>query len=156
MPERIHPEPENDLAARAIGLDVAGMLRYQMAVLDRENRLESGSGAWLEDFGDNDVERAQAVHASVLRTVRMAMESSYFEILDALYDEGHLKTQEAADRLGIGRLTLHERVSDLVSAGLANKVPEADQVAITPSGSAIFTLIRGAAAVAARDLSEGE
>lgn len=156
MPERLDPPPEEDLAARAIGLDVAGMIRYQMAVLDREDRLESGTGAWREAFIGDSEERSRAATASVLRTIAMAVTSGYYEILDALYDTGHLKMPDIAARLGIGELTLQERVSDLVSAGLANKVPEANQAAITPSGAAIVTLTRGAANIAARDLREAE
>jgi predicted transcriptional regulator len=156
MPERIDDAPQEDLAARAIGLGVAGMLSYQMAVLDREDRLESGSGAWREGFvGDADQRRA-AARGSVLRAIQMAVASEYFEILDALYDDGHSKMPDIAKTLNIGALTLQERVSDLVSAGLANKIPEANQVAITPAGAAVVTLVRGAAVIADRDLREGE
>jgi DNA-binding MarR family transcriptional regulator len=156
MPERLDPPPEEDLAARAIGLDVAGMIRYQMAVLDREDRLESGTGAWREAFIGDAEKRSEAANASVLRSIAMAVTSGYHEILDALYDTGHLKMPDIAARLGISELTVQERVSDLVSAGLANKVPEANQAAITPSGAAIVTLTRGATSIAARDLSNVE
>lgn len=156
MPERIVTVPDDDLAARAIGLDVAGMLRYQMAVLDREDRLESGSGTWRDGFVEDATERQDAARTSVLRAMQMAVTSEYYAILDALYDDGHRKMPDVADALNIGALTLQERVSDLVSAGLANKMPEANQAAITPSGAAVVNLVRGAVAVADRDLREGE
>jgi hypothetical protein len=155
MPERVDDAPDDDLAALAIGLGVAGMLRYQIAVLDREDRLESGTGDWREDFAGDADKRRDAAGASVLRAVQMAVAGDYYEILDALYDDGHLKTPDIAVLLDIGPLTVQERVSDLVSAGLANKIPEANQVAITPSGAAVVTLIRGATGVADRDLREG-
>jgi hypothetical protein len=156
IPERIGDAPDDNLAARAIGLGVAGMLRYQIAVLDREDRLESGTGDWRKAFTQDADESSDAARESVLRAVQMAVAGGYFEILDALYDDGHLKMPDIADRLDIGALTLQERVSDLVSAGLANKIPEANQVAITPSGAAVVTIVRGATAVADRDLREGE
>ncbi len=155
-PIRIERVPDDDPTASAIGLDVAGVLRYQMAVLDREDRLESGTGSWRASFAADRTERHRAVRESVLRTFQMAVNREYFCILEALSKSGQLQMPDLANELDLGRLTVHERVSDLVSAGLATKVPEADQVAITASGVAIVELIRGAVVVAGRDLKEVE
>ena len=155
-PIRIERVPDDDPSASAIGLDVAGVLRYQMAVLDREDRLESGTGSWKASFVDDRAERHRAVRESVLRTFQMAVNREYFCILEALSESGQLQMPDLAKELDFGRLTVHERVSDLVSAGLATKVPEADQVAITASGVAIVELVRGAVVVAGRDLKEVE
>ena len=86
----------------------------------------------------------------------MATDARYFGILEALSGPGHLRTAELAEQSGLGRLTLQERVSDLVSAGLATKVPEADQVSITPGGASVVELVREATIVAERDVQEGE
>lgn len=155
-PIRIERAPDDDPAARAIGLDVAGVLRYQIAVLDREDRLESGTGSWRTSFAEDRAERHRTVRESVLRTFQMAVNREYFDILEALSKPGHLATADLAAKLDVGRLTIHERVSDLVSAGLATKVPEADQVAITAAGVVIVDLVREAVVVAGRDLKEVE
>ncbi len=154
LPERIDTPPEEHLVARAIGLDVAAVLRYQIAVLDREDRLESGSGAWKTAFTADRTARNDAVRQSVLRTLQMAVDGSYFPILAALAAEGHLRTGDLAGQCGLGQLTLQERVADLVSAGLATKVPEADQVAITGAGAAVVDLVGSAVGVAVRHVGE--
>lgn len=132
------------------------MLRYQMAVLDREDRLESGSGAVRDDLLGDAAERNAAAREAVLRAVQIAVSGDYYGILDALYDTGHAKTADVALTVGVGALTIQARVADLVSAGLVNKIPEANQVAITPSGAAVVTIVRGAVAVADKGLQEGE
>lgn len=156
MPSRIDTGSSDDRVAQAIGLDVSGVMRYQMAVLDREDRLESGTGSWKATFDTDNEARGRAVRSSVLRTLRMAFDAEYFDILEALSSSGGLRSEALATATNIGKLTVHERVSDLVSAGLATKVPEADQVAITASGAAVVELVRAAAAVAGRDLKAGE
>ncbi len=156
MPERAGAPTQPDDAARALGLDVAALLRYHASVLDREDRLESGTGTWRETYLGDGAQRRRTARESVLRSLQMATDGRYFGILEALAGPGHLGTAELAGRLDIGRLTLQERVSDLVSAGLATKVPEADQVSITPGGAAVVELVRRATAVAVRDVEEGE
>jgi DNA-binding HxlR family transcriptional regulator len=156
MPKRAGEPPGESHAGRVLGLDVAGILRYHASVLDREDRLESGTGAWRESFLADRAERRATARQSVLRSLQMATDVRYFGVLEALSGPGHLKTAELSERSGLGRLTLQERVSDLVSAGLATKVPEADQVSITPGGAAVVELVREATAVAERDVEEGE
>ncbi|MEN8238822.1 MAG: hypothetical protein ABFR53_06420 [Actinomycetota bacterium] len=155
MPKRVDTPEVDDLTARAIGLDVAGIVRYHMSVLDREDRLESGTGDWMSSFVGDAAGRKGTARDSVLRTLQMAVDQRYFTILEELAGPGHLKTAELGRRAGIGRLTLQERVSDLVSGGLATKVPEADQVSISSAGAAVVELVHRAAAVAARDMKEG-
>ena len=155
LPKRVATPEADDLTARALGREVASVLRYHMSVLDREDRLESGTGDWRSSFiGDADARLATA-QASVLRTLQMAVDERYFVILEALAGPGHLRTGDLAEASGIGRLTLQERVSDLVSAGLVAKVPEADQVSISSAGAVVVELVREATAVAARDIEEG-
>lgn len=155
MPKRVTTPEADDLTARAIGLDVAGIVRYHMSVLDREDRLESGTGVWRSSFIGDAAESLATAQSSVLRTLQMAVDERYFVILEELAGPGHLKTGDLAERAGIGRLTLQERVSDLVSGGLVSKVPEADQVSISSAGAVVVELVHGAAAVAARDMKEG-
>lgn len=155
-PLQIQRAPQLDPTARALGRDVAGVLRYQIAVLDREDRLESGTGDWKESFRTDATARELAVKESVLRTCQIALNPECFRILEALRGPENMTTAELVAGTGLGRLTLQERTADLVSAGLAAKVPEADQVVGTAAGGAIVDLIGRAVAVAARELAEVE
>ncbi len=155
-PVRRQSASDVDVSARALGTGVAGVLKYHISVLDRENRLESGTGNWKDSFFSDLSDRERAVHESVLRTIRMAVSSEYYNVLEVLAGPGHMKTPELANSLQISKLTLAERVSDLVSAGLVSKVPEADQVSIAAGGATIVEWVRGAVAVAVQDLGEVE
>jgi hypothetical protein len=127
IPLSIQGAREDDAAARAIGMDVAGVLRYQISVLDREDRLEAGTS-----------------------------NPECFSILEALHGPQNLTTVQLVEETGLGRLTLQERIGDLVSAGLASKVPEADQVVITSGGHSVTELIVRAAGIAAQELARVE
>jgi len=155
-PLHIRGAPEEDVTARAIGSDVAGVLRYQIAVIDREDRLESGTGDWKESFRTDATSRDLAARESVLRTFQIAANPECYSILEALREPQNLTTTQLVEATGLGRLTLQERTADLVSAGLASKVPEADQVVCTAAGSAIVDLLDRAVAVASRELAEVE
>jgi len=155
-PLHIQSAREDDLTARAVGLDVAGVLRYQISVLDREDRLESGTGDWRKSFRADSTERDLAARESVLRTMQIASNPECFSILEALHGSENLTTGQLIEATGLGRLPLQERIGDLVSAGLASKVPEADQVVITSSGHAVTEFMNRAAAVASHELAEIE
>ncbi len=153
IPLHIQSAREDDPTARALGLDVAGILRYQIGVLDREDRLESGTGEWKVSFRSDATERHLAARESVLRSVQIASNPECFSILEALHGSENLTTRELVEATGLGRLPLQERVGDLVSAGLASKIPEADQVLITGGGVVLVELITRAGAIAAHELS---
>ncbi|MDK1018404.1 MAG: helix-turn-helix domain-containing protein [Actinomycetota bacterium] len=152
-PVHIQSAKEDDPTARALGLDVAGILRYQADVLDREDRLESGTGRWRESFQTDQTARHLAAKESVLRTIQIASNPECFRIIEALHTSENLTSSELVEITGLGRLTLQERIGDLVSAGLVSKIPEADQIVITAGGHAIAELVRRAAAVTAHDLA---
>jgi len=123
-----------------------------MAVIDREDRLESGTGEWKAGvLADSDA-RLEAAESAVLRALRMAADATNFSILKALSDGIGTPVDELCGATGLGRLELAERLGDLVSAGLAAKVPEANQVAGVPAGAALVELVANASARAARDL----
>jgi hypothetical protein len=137
-------------------MDVAGVLRYQISVLDREDRLEAGTGDWKTGFRSDSTERRLAARESVLRTIQVASNPECFSILEALHGPENLTTVQLVEETGLGRLTLQERIGDLVSAGLASKVPEADQVVITSGGHSVTELIIRAAGIAAQELARVE
>lgn len=141
----------NPLAV-TLGHSAGDVVRLHMAVLDREDRLESGSGEWLTDFRADDSGPREAVRAAALRSLHLASDSLNFAILETLSEAAGTPVEEIAAVTGLGRMPLAERIADLVSAGLAVKLPEANQVAGTAVGSGLVGLVRQAAAAGARVL----
>ncbi len=138
-----------------LGQAAADVLRLHRAVIDREDRLESGTGAWLQLLGADEAARAGAVTESVLRALRMASDATNFAILSLLHESVGTPIADLQTATGLGRLSLSERIGDLVSAGLASKIPEANQVAGTAAGAAIVGVVRSAGRVGGRDLAGG-
>jgi len=146
---------ETDLG-RILGLTAADVIRLHMSVIDREDRLESGTGSWLSSFAGDGTVRSAAARESVLRSVHTATDATNFLILSSL-SEGVGTPIETIERVtGLSRLPLAERIGDLVSAGLAVKIPEANQVAGTPAGTAIVGLVNSAGETGGRDLARNE
>lgn len=150
--QRADPSPE---LGRSLGEAAADVIRLHMAVIDREDRLESGTGAWLSEFLADRGAAETAVREAVLRLLHTATERTNFSILEALPENGGVGVEELGSRVGLGRLTLAERVADLVSAGLAMKIPEANQVARTGVGTALVALAVEASETGGRDLRRG-
>lgn len=141
-----------DDLARILGESAADMMRLYMSVIDREDRLESGTGEWLASFRGEPGERETAGRESVLRALRMATDATNYRILLSLRDGVGTPVEELVQATGLDRLALAQRVGDLVSAGLAAKLPEANQVVGVPAGSAIVKLVEAASGHAAKGL----
>ena len=135
-----------------LGLGAAQTLSYLIAVLDREDRLESGTGEWLTDFRSDEAAGREAVREGVLRALGMAADPTNFRILEALSAAGSVGTGSLADTVGLGELPLGHRVGDLVSSGLATKQPETNHVAATGAGIAIVEMVHQAVTEGARAL----
>lgn len=142
----------SDDLARVLGESAADVMRLYLSVIDREDRLESGTGEWLSSFRGEQGEQAAAARESVLRALRMASDSTNFGILSALTDGVGTPVDDLARLTGLSRLSLAERIGDLVSAGLAAKLPEANQVVGVPAGAAIVRLVEAASERAAEAL----
>lgn len=136
-------------AATSLGRGVAEVLRYLIAVLDREDRLESGSGGWLDAFRSDQAAQREAIREGVLRALTLAVDPVNFRILEALASSGSIATDSLVETAGVGELPLGHRIGDLVSAGLATKQPEANQVAATAAGNGIVALVGQAVAAGA-------
>lgn len=149
------PAPR-DASAAAIGHAAAGMLDYLIGVIDREDRLESGTGTWRSTFAADEAAAPEAVRSSVLRMLRLAAEAENFALLELLAAAEGATIEELGLKLGAGRLPLAERISDLVSAGLVVKSPEAGQVRATEAGAAVVRLVEQAVAIGARALKRSE
>ncbi|MEE8406227.1 MAG: hypothetical protein V3S32_03670 [Acidimicrobiia bacterium] len=148
------PDPVDGLSL-ILGQSAADILRLHMSVIDREDRLESGTGEWLSSFRSDAGQRVAASRESVLRALRMASDATNFRILQSLTDGVGTPVSKIAQASGLTRLALAERIGDLVSAGLASKIPEANQVAGVPAGAALVRLVESAASQAAADLGGG-
>ncbi len=145
------PNPSGDLA-QILGESASDMMGLYMSVIDREDRLESGTGEWLSDFKGEPGQREAAARETVLRALRMASDATNYRILQSLSDGIGTPIEDLIRTTGLDRLSLAERIGDLVSAGLAAKLPEANQVVGVPAGSAIVRLVEAAASEAAKDL----
>ena len=146
-------EPSGSDLSRILGLTAADVLRLHMSVIDREDRLESGTGEWLSSFTSDAAVRSTAAKESVLRSVHTATDPINFAILGSLSSGVGTPIEDLERVTGLSRLPLAERIGDLVSAGLAVKIPEANQVAGTPAGTAIVELVNSAGETGGRDLA---
>lgn len=147
--------PSTDDLALILGESAADMMSLYMSVIDREDRLESGTGEWLASFIGEPAERKAAGRESVLRALRMASDATNFDILKSLSNGVGTPIEDLVGASGLSRLALAERIGDLVSAGLAAKLPEANQVVGVPAGAAIVKLVEAAAHQAAGALDSG-
>ncbi len=130
------------------------MLRYLVSVIDREDRLEVGTGEWKASFTADADAADRSVTESVLRSLRLAAEPANFAILQALASGTGRSLAAVAAETGLPRPALDERISDLVSAGLVSKIPEAAQVVGTEAASAIVAVVAEAVRVGTRVLGE--
>ena len=127
----------NNQAAIAAGL--AGRLRSLAIVLDRLDRLESGSGVWLADFKAKEL--PQAAQMMTLRVLGTAADPANYAILKALASGESHKIGDLIAVTGHGRLPLSERLNDLVQVGLASRLIDTDHAQITAAGAALVDLI---------------
>ncbi len=129
--------PDRNLGNIAEG--VAGRLRSLVLVLDRLDRLESGSGEWLAGFADGEL--PEAAEAMTLRALHTASDPANYAILKALGAGESSKIGDLMAVTGYGRLPLTERLNDLVQVGLASRLIDTDHAQITAAGAAMSELI---------------
>lgn len=127
-------------------------LRDLVRMLDRLDRLESGSGEWLASQVDGDL--AAAASDMTLRALRAAADPSNFAILTYLWTHATAPTAELEKASSLGRLGLTERVNDLVQVGLAGRNIDTDQVQATAAGAAVVDLVNNISEATAKKLAE--
>jgi len=121
-------------------------------MLDRLDRLESGTGEWLLSQGEGAL--AEAAREMTLRAFRIAADPANFVILAFLSTRTAAPIAELEKASGLGRLALSERVNDLVQVGLAGRNIDTDQVQGTAAGAALVGLIEGVRQATAKKLAE--
>jgi hypothetical protein len=127
-------------------------LRDLARLMDRLDRLESGTGGWLAAQRPEDL--AAASTEMTLRALRLAAEPANFALLNRLAGGAALATAELEQATGLGRLALGERLNDLVQVGLAQRNIDIDQVQATQAGAALAGLINAISQATAQRLAE--
>jgi hypothetical protein len=91
------------------------------------------AGRSVEALARNPDEIRVVARELVLRAFRAAIEPANLSLLQALRKEPSTPSSELAAATRLSRLLLHERVNDLIQAGLATKDLETDSV--QPTGA---------------------
>ncbi len=133
-PQSVIRIPQSEISA-----GLAGRLRSLALVLDRLDRLESGSGDWMAGFADEEL--PEAALAMTLRALQTSADSANFRILKALESNESQKMADLMEMTKNGRLQLSERLNDLVQVGLASRLIDTDHAQITAAGAAMVELI---------------
>jgi hypothetical protein len=107
--------------------------------LDRLDRLESGSGTWLAQFKAEEL--PDAATELTLRALRAGADPTNFGILKALADDDSRSLAQLIDATGLGRLSLSERLNDLVQVGLAIRLIDTDDAQITAASASLVRLV---------------
>jgi len=127
-------------------------LRDIARLLDRLDRLESGTGEWLASQGEGALR--EAATDMTLRALRAAADPTNFAILTFLSAHTSAPMAELEAATGFGRLALAERVNDLVQVGLAGRNIDTDHVQGTAAGAALVGLIHNIGEATAQRLAE--
>ena len=127
-------------------------LRDIARMLDRLDRLESGTGEWLATQGEGALR--EAATDATLRALRAAADATNFAILTFLSAHTSAPMAELEKSTGLGRLALNERVNDLVQVGLAGRNIDTDHVQGTAAGAALVGLIESISEATAKRLAE--
>lgn len=127
-------------------------LRDIARLLDRLDRLESGTGEWLASQGEGALR--EAATDMTLRALRAAADPTNFAILAFLSAHTSAPMAELETATGFGRLALAERVNDLVQVGLAGRNIDTDHVQGTAAGAALVGLIHNIGEATAKRLAE--
>jgi hypothetical protein len=131
---------------------LAFRLRDIARMLDRIDRLESGTGEWLRS--QRHPEWRAAATDMTLRALRAAADPTNYAILTLLSNHVSEPVAELERATGLGRLVLAERINDLVQIGLAGRNIDTDQVQATAAGAALVGLIESISEASARRLAE--
>lgn len=142
------PTPTDDDFISGIAGGLAGRLRSLVAVLDRLDRLESGTGTWLSTLEDDEL--PEAATELTLRTLRTVADPNNFALLRALSTRDSCSIGQLMEITGFGRLALSEQLNDLVQVGLATRLIDTDHAQITAAGASMIRLVEELGAEAAR------
>jgi hypothetical protein len=125
-------------------------LRDIARMMDRLDRLESGTGKWAASLHNGELKSASTEMA--LRALRVASDPTNFVLLTFLSTHESASTADLEKSVSVGRLALIERVNDLVQVGLAARNIDTDQIQNTAAGAAVVGLISSISEATAKQL----
>lgn len=130
-----------DLKLSALAQTMARRLRDISRVLDRLDRLEAGSGRWLSE--QDEASLAESALGMTLRTLRLAADAHNYAVLTYLAKHDASPVATVQEIVQLDRMTLSERLNDLVQVGLVIREIDTDHVQISDAGKVIVELIEG-------------
>jgi len=136
-----------------LSLGLSTRLRSLVMVLDRLDRLESGSGQWSANF--KQTELPEAAMELTLRALRTGAETTNFAILKFLAAEESLTIGRLTELTSLGRLILSERLNDLIQVGMVTRLIDTDHAQITAAGGAFVSLVEEIAGKVADKYTDG-
>lgn len=131
---------------------LAMRLRDIARLMDRLDRLESGTGEWAASLKNGELKSAST--EMTLRALRVASDPTNFALLNFLSTHESASTANLEKCVGMGRLALIERVNDLVQVGLAARNIDTDQIQNTAAGAAVVELMNSISDATAKKLEE--
>jgi DNA-binding HxlR family transcriptional regulator len=141
-----------DLELSALAQTMARRLRDIARVLDRLDRLEAGTGSWLSEQDEDNL--AASALGMTLRTLRVAADSHNFQILRHLVEHDTSPVSKVQDMIQLDRMTLSERLNDMVQVGLIVREIDTDHVQISGAGQSIVIIITEIQAKTAQFLTD--
>jgi hypothetical protein len=124
-----------DRADRFVGISAAGV--------PAENQSgEQGSERWLQSLAKNPDEVRAIAGDLVLRALRVALEPTNFAILLKLREQPAVSLPELLQATQLNRLSLNERINDLIQVGLAVKDVQTSQVQGTKAAEALVDFVQ--------------
>jgi DNA-binding HxlR family transcriptional regulator len=129
--------------AEALATGLWPRLRLLALTMEREDRFVAGPEETGAVSGPSGVGRCagRAAEELVLRSLRVGTDSVNFSILVELSKEVTTSFADLMRTTGLDRLTLGERVNDLIQVGLATKDVETRSVSGTPAAAGLLDLV---------------
>ena len=103
---------------------------------------EQSSSRWLHTLADNHDEVRVIAGDLVLRAFRVALEPTNFTILQKLREQPAVPLADLMQATQLNRLSLCERVNDLIQAGLAVKDVQTGQVQRTTATEVLVDFVQ--------------
>jgi DNA-binding HxlR family transcriptional regulator len=100
------------------------------------------SRSWSRSLAEREDEARAVADDLVLRCFRVAVAPGQFELLSQLPREESVSFAELEKKTGLNRLSLSERVNDLIQVGLAIREPTTVQ--LTAAGQALVDFLQTA------------
>ena len=129
-------------------------LRDIARMMDRLDRLESGTGEWMASLNASRGEIKSASTEMTLRALRVVSDPTNFALLSFLATHESAPTASLEKSVNIGRLALIERVNDLIQVGLAARNIDTDQIQNTAAGAAVVGLINSISEATEKKLAD--